>query len=418
MRRVSPLRIPPVAAACAASLALACSSGPDPAPEPTFPRAKAPPSRHAALNDALVRELPGLSFAAGDWLEDYGDAPWYGIVATERLGDAARRDAALQRARALVTEDLLKGDIQEITMSGLGLIEHLAATGDRSDLGRIDDFVDRLDRLAVGFGWYLDLGGDLSWALKTYGPTSISALIGLVNAQYVLLVGGARAQERLDFAREMDEHIRERALGPLQDWDNARTVTAFKFGKEKSGLFLYPNVAMIALEARLFRLTRDARYLDGAKATYDAIQPLRLSAAPARYYSPYSAAEMGAKTRDYSTLSSHNYLALSLLLLFEGTGEARFADEADRVLDAIERMRGRWCLSNVHDAAACAGGCGAGRACVDKRCADDRCQDGVLHHVMDGRLAAPQDPSFFCAGCNLQSLYVLGYRRQLAGEAW
>ena len=40
----------------------------------------------------------------------------------------------------------------------------------------------------------------------------------------------------------------------------------------------------------------------------------------------------------------------------------------------------------------------------------------LLHHVMDGRLARPEDGTYFCSGCNLQTLYVLGYRRALAGE--
>jgi hypothetical protein len=36
--------------------------------------------------------------------------------------------------------------------------------------------------------------------------------------------------------------------------------------------------------------------------------------------------------------------------------------------------------------------------------------------VVDGRLAKPEDGTLFCSGCNLQTLYVLGYRRALAGE--
>ncbi len=407
--------------------ALACSSSeprptpiPNPAPELSFPRKAAPASRHDALYGALLQEARGLSFSEGDWLEDYGDAPWYGIVASDHMGDSRRRDEALARARRLVAEkDLLKGDIQEMTMSALGLIERVSTTKDAGDLALLDDFLDRLDRLASAFGWYLDLGGDVSWALRTYGPTSISALIGLVNAQYGLLIGGARGQERLDFAVEMDQRITERALASIRDWQGQRTVMAYRFGKEREGLFLYPNVAMIALKARLHRLTREDRYVKEAVALHDAIQPLRISDSPARYYSPYSAAEMGARTRDYSTLSSHNYLALSLLLLFEVTGEDRFLEESDRVLDALEKMRGRWCLSHVHTSArACGGTCPDRRVCVKNTCSDDRCQEGVLHHVIDGRLALPEDPSFFCAGCNLQTLYVLGYRRTLAKQAW
>ena len=62
--------------------------------------------------------------------------------------------------------------------------------------------------------------------------------------------------------------------------------------------------------------------------------------------------------------------------------------------------------------------CGAGKACVSTSCTGDRCTTGLFHHVVDGRLADPSDPTLFCSGCNLQSLYVLGYRRALAGEAF
>ena len=30
---------------------------------------------------------------------------------------------------------------------------------------------------------------------------------------------------------------------------------------------------------------------------------------------------------------------------------------------------------------------------------------------MDGNIAVPEDPEFFCSGCNLQLLYVLWYRQ-------
>jgi len=55
---------------------------------------------------------------------------------------------------------------------------------------------------------------------------------------------------------------------------------------------------------------------------------------------------------------------------------------------------------------------------VSTSCTGDRCATGLLHHVVDGRLANASDPTLFCSGCNLQALYVLGYRRSLAGEAF
>ena len=36
----------------------------------------------------------------------------------------------------------------------------------------------------------------------------------------------------------------------------------------------------------------------------------------------------------------------------------------------------------------------------------DGTQGRLLHHWMDGRIAQPTDPEFFCSGCNLQFLYL------------
>mgnify|MGYP006897292372 CR=1 FL=1 len=30
----------------------------------------------------------------------------------------------------------------------------------------------------------------------------------------------------------------------------------------------------------------------------------------------------------------------------------------------------------------------------------------ILHHWMNGRAAIPEDPEYFCSGCNLQTLYI------------
>jgi hypothetical protein len=300
-------------------------------------------------------------------------------------------------------------------MACLGLIERIAASGDRSDLERLDSFVDRLSSLSSTFGDYLAPAADQSWAIRTYGPTAVTALVALVHAQYALLVGGDRAGERRDRATAMEKTIAANAFGDLVDGATGKSARAFAPAPGDLSIDLYSNVAMILLEARLFRLTMDESYRLEARSLYGAIQALKLSDAPARYESAYAAQSLGAKTRDVLTLSSQNYLALALLLLFEITGEQRFVDEADRVLDGIEQMRGPWCLAQV-DGVACTPVCASGQACVASACTQDRCTTGLLHHIVDGRLAQPGDPTLFCSGCNLQTLYVLGYRRALAHE--
>ena len=403
-----------VAAACAGD------------PEVVVPVRAAPPSRHSALIDALVDDARSYAFHDGDWEEDLGDAPFYGLAWLARRAESgtldadglARRDAALARAKTLLAGNLLEGDIQDRVMAALGVIEYVGASGDRTVVPPLDDFVDRLDSLTRTLGDYIEVGADESWAIRTYGPTAVTALIALVEAQYALLVGGERAQERLERALAIDAEIHERAFGDLVDVTTGRQARGYAFAPGQPGIYDYPNVAMLLLKARLFRLTKREELRLEARALYVALQPLKLQDAPARYSSPYAKASLGLDSRDLSTLSSQNYLTLGLLLLFEITGDERFIDEADRMLDGIAAMRGPWCTSNVHDPAACAPACTAGQACVDAACSADRCTTGLLHHVVEGRLARPEDGTLFCSGCNLQTLYVAGYRRMLAGETY
>ncbi len=375
----------------ALSLAFACDDEPE---RTEVPVAIAPPSRHAALRDALTDDAKAFAFSNGDWLEDLGDAPFFGVAWLSHRGEEPERLAAsIARARTLLSGELLEGDLQDKVMAALGLIEHISVSGDRSELPLLDEFVDRLDSLTHTLGDYLEAGADRSWAIRTYGPTAVTALVALVEAQYALLVGGDRAAERLERAQAIDAKIAARAFGDLG------TVRGYAIAPGRPELEIYPNVSMAMLKARLFRITKDEGYRLEARALYAAIQPLKVSDAPARYRSPYAVDLVHAKTPDVSTLSSQNYLALSLLLLFEITGERRFVDEADRVFDAIETMRGPWCASQVNPGTT-----------------PDRCTTGLLHHVVDGRLAQPGDGTLFCSGCNLQTLYVLGYRRALANE--
>jgi hypothetical protein len=388
------------------------------------PVAPAPASRHGAMRDALTADARALAFADGDWQEDLGDAPFYGLAWLSRRAesgplepaDSARRDAALARARTLLTGDLLTGDVQERVMAALGIIEHMAASKDRADVGNVDAFLDRLDGVISALGDYLEGAAGASWAVRTYGPTAVTALVALVHAQYALYLDGPRRDERRDRAIALERTIADKALADLTDGATGRSVRGFAISPTRAGIELYPNVSMMMLEARLFRLTKNETYRLQARTLYAAIQPLKLSDIPARYASPYAIELLGAKTRDVSTLSSQNYLALALTLMFEITGETRYAEEADRVFDSIEKLRGPWCIAQVTHAGTCKPACGAGKACLGASCADDKCTTGLLHHFMDGRLAQPEDGTYFCSGCNLQTLYVLGYRRMLAGE--
>lgn len=386
----------------------------------------APPSRHAPLVDALVDDAESYAFYNGDWEEDLGDAPFYGVAWLARRAESgkldaeehARLDAAVMRAKMLVAGDLAGGAIRERVMASLGLIEYVGASRDRSVVPALDDFIDRLDTLTRTFGDYIEVGADRTWELGAYGPTAMTALVALVEAQYALLVGGGRAQERTIRALAIDARIRERAFGELVDAPTGRKARAYAFAPGDPGIFDGSNVAMLVLKSRLFRLTKREEFRLEARALYAALQPLKLADAPARYSSPAARRSLGVDTRDLSTLSSQNDLTLGLLLLFEITGDQRFVDEADRMLDGIFAMRGPWCTSHAHDPRSCSAACAAGQACVEGGCSANRCTTGLLHHVVAGRLALPEDGNVFCSGCNLQTLYVTGYRRTLAGETY
>jgi hypothetical protein len=394
------------------AVALACScdaheGAPNPAPVGSGQ------FRHRAFYERLAADADSFTQKGGDWLEDQGDAPFYGLgfyARTAGLGAGTARSErarfARTRALGLVKDaDLVNGDVNELIMSAFGLIESIDASGDGTDLAVLEQFVDRLRKLVSLVGWYLDSMGDKSWAFSTYGPTSISALVGLLVAQHAYVIGGERAAERVEWAQAMEQRIAERA------WNGA----SFEFGAGRQGLFLYPNVAMMILEGRLFQLTREERYRERALALYRAIQPLKLSGDPTRYRSPYSADYAGARTPDYSTLSSQNYLMFALMVLAEITGERAYVREVDSVLDSIStELRGTWCLSHAHPEP-CEPVCAAGAVCVGAQCAEEACQGGVLHHWIDGRIATPSDKEYFCSGCNLQLLYVMWYRQNRLG---
>lgn len=394
-------------ALAASALACACDTSDSPA-APTA-AAPMPPFRHHDLYSSLFDEADHFTIVEGDWQEDYGDAAFYGLAIYARTaadasdpGRIARAEAARARAVAVIDDaDLLNGDINEFAMSALGLVEAIDASGDSSALPVLDEFIDRLDTLVGALGYYLDGLEDQSWAFQSYGVTAVSALIGLINAQYAFVLGGDRAADRTAWAAQMAAAIDERA------WNG----TSYDFGGSRDIACIYPNVAMILLNARLFQLTGEARYRERALATYQGIQPFKLPGEPARYRSPYSAEAMGATTDDYFTLSSQNYLIFALMTLAEITGDPAYALEADSVLDTLEsRLRGSWCLSDKHKDP-CSPVCAATEVCVTGACTADTCQGGVLHHWIDGRAALPTDPEYFCSGCNLQLLYVMWYRQ-------
>jgi uncharacterized protein YyaL (SSP411 family) len=170
----------------------------------------------------------------------------------------------------------------------------------------------------------------------------------------------------------------ERARQILERVDTvAWNGSFYQFSRDNvDDLYLYPNVAMMIASVRMFQASGEAAYLERAEEVYQAIQVLKYDDRPG-YFSPYSAEVMGAQTDDYTTLSSTNYTLLALALLNEETGQQAYRDELDELVVFIEEYL--WLE-------------GEGQ---------------IIHHWMDGRQAIPEDPEYYCIGCNLQLLYIL-----------
>jgi len=318
----------------------------------------------------------------GAWDQHYGDAPYYGTAfyaKTPSLRDAAgslrqpehqalARAAAAHNAKTLARAQADRAffleHLEEVMMSALGLIEYSAATGDRGSLSQIDQTLDVINGFAIALGYYIDIDAGM-FAIQTYGPTAISAGVALLNLQHAKYIGGEGAPDRIELARSIIAKIDEKA------WDGAR----YRVSPRDSLLELYPNTMMMLVLCRLYERTGERAHLMRAEQVYEAIQPLR--SPRGGYHSPYSAAAMGAKTDDYTTLSSQNYLTLALTLLFQNTAQARYFDEALYVLDFVR--------TRLFDPAS----------------------GHLLHHFIDGRIALPSDPEYFCTGCNLQFLYAV-----------
>ncbi len=407
------MRIPtPWMFLCAVAL-LGCPVEPDPDP----PEPPDTSFQHAAFYADVQEWAETLTRVDGDWKEDWGDGAFFGLAFYAREGTESGDEAYLavadelyQRNLSVIRDqDLLTGDVNEISMSLLGLIEYMAATGDTSALEDVDGVLVTLADLMEMAGYYLPPEAIGSWAVDFYGPTSINALLALIFAQRALLVEGGAGGEFADASVAMAEAI------DAQSWEG----THYGMSTDRPGLYLYPNVSMILLHARLFQLTGEASHRERALAIHAGIQPLRVDeasghAGPGRYRSPYSAEIEGAETDDYSTLSAQNYLMMALMMLFEITDDPAYLGEVDAVLDFIEgHLVGEWCLSHVHPGE-CEADCVEGEVCVDDLCLEDTCQLGVLHHWIDGRVASPDDSAFVCSGCNLQLLYVMWTRRDVA----
>ncbi len=323
----------------------------------------------------------GGYYSGGDWEPDFNDGAFYGtafyvregldqgnVGYVGRAGEAMDFNAGiLERARREPLSYFAE-NLDVVIMAMLGAIEYAAATGDVERMQDVDFVLDLANAaLWIVYGNYLvpDESDD-SYFTETYGATVVTSVMALSNLQVaVLLPESSKRARRVDSARAIVEAIESGA------WNG----TFFKKDPGEERLHLYPNIMMMLCYSRLYQATGESGYIDKAEALLEAIQPLKAPDRPG-YRSPYSAEFMGAATDDYSTLSSQNYLMFSLALLNQVTGKDVYCYELMDVRRFVEEYL------------------------------FDRAHSRLLHHWMDGQIAQPADPEYFCSGCNLQYLYM------------
>jgi len=334
-----------------------------------------------ATYEAVAATSLDFAFEEGDWLEDFGDAAFYGpafylraALVEDRPEYLARADQAHQRNLAVLAKGIdnlgfFLDELEEILMAALGVLEVIGLTQTDEGLEVLDPLIDLVNMTAEGFGTYLDVEME-SYALDTYGPTTNTAVIGLLNLRYAqLLDSSPLAGARAAFGEKVLEAIDARAFNG----------SFYRFRPDDDQLFLYPNISLMIALLTAHQVTGKSEYLERTHQVYEAIQALKDPLKDC-YHSPYSAQYMGAETSDYSTLSSQNYTMMALTLLFVATKDESHRQEIGELAGFLR----------------------------DYLLVDGR----LLHHWMDGKVAVPSDPEYFCSGCNLQFLYLALY----AGE--
>ena len=323
-------------------------------------------------------------YNAGEWQEHFGDGALFGPSFDLTYADMGGEDRhyhrgieALDFNREFVAEvsDNLLAHNDELEIVAMSLLSLTRAGsllgGDDEYVTAVEPLLSNIDNLSAAMGDYFNLSAG-EFAVTSYGPTAVSALMVMTQIEQAASYPEANPEYHLERAEEMLMNIHAIA------WSDE--LGAYRFAPEDDRLMLYPNITMMTAWARLYELTNDPLHIETFYDIYQGIQPLKDEDGD-HYHSPYSYESMGATDKDYSTLSSQNYLMLGLLSAHQATGDTQLLAEVDLILSFIE---------------------------------DNLMEDGLItHHWIDGRAASHDDPWYFCMGCNLQTLYILLVRNAL-----
>ena len=333
------------------------------------------------LKGAIDRHLWNNYYHDGEWDLDFEDSVFYGPAYYIREGLKQNRQEYIDRAKEAVATDAgyvdkaisdtfiyLPDHFEEVLFALLALIEYTHATGDLKYLEQIDKCLGFINTIVQSvYNDYLEVDDVDNYYGDTYGPTVNTSVVLLLNLQYAVLLDTDKKGEMIARAEDLFQAIDEKA------WNGEFYL--FK-PEEPDKLFLYPNIVQILCHARMYQATNDSAHLERAESVFQAIQPLKMDYRPG-YRSPYSAEYMGATTDDYTTFSSQNYTIFALALLAQITNKQTYHEEVQALVGFINDY-----LFVPEDGK-------------------------VYHHWMDGHLAVPDDPEYYCSGCSLQLLYLL-----------
>ncbi|MBI5482748.1 MAG: hypothetical protein HY906_28090 [Deltaproteobacteria bacterium] len=347
------------------------------------------PSHEPEMFEAVLTymTLPESLPVEGDWPFDQEDANQYGAAFFLRYGHDGHNSSQLDLADQTTARDvslvdeinrspaLLLESPSAAFMAGFALVEDYKANPDPLSLQRIDDFLSLLAIVAEGLHYYPDTFTDEQ---NMFGPTVLNAGMAILFLEHTLENACPNSAEHIATAETI------LAAGKAKAYDETRGF--FLFSLKRDDLHLYPNIMEMIAYLRAYQLTSKPEHLDFALHLYEAVQPLKV-AGEGRYLSPYSAKMQGAQTDDYTTFSSQNFTIMALGVAYSITGDPKFKQEIADILTWIRTTL------FVNEAV-------GGR---------------VLHHWMDGRVAIPSDPEFYCSGCQLQWLYLMWRLEDLIG---
>lgn len=306
---------------------------------------------HEILHHLLTKE----KVIAGDYYGDFGDATCYAPPVLLAHGLATGDSAQIKLARAIIAREynLIRNFLfnsSEALIGGLGLTEVYGISPETRLTEEIRTLLSHVDSV---YDLFNENGLLPKSMADSYGQTASTAIIAALQLKYLIKI------DSTDSAR------RERALTMVKRIEAAAydSTGFYRWNADDTVLSLYPNAAMMLVHSLAYHVTRDDHHLKMARSLLPAIAPLFKPELDAYLYRKSDPSE-------YISLSSHNYLALALLHLFDETQDGTYLHTAQRTVDFI--------IKRLYN-------------------------NGIVYHDLRNNVRA----TYYCTGCNFQFLFVL-----------